>query len=123
MYGVGARRIDPELREIVAEASRALALLDADRLEELARCCQALNRSPIGQMGLRRTNPERAEIARQAREAAGEMAVFARVLDATRANLAVMKRLRALREGSLGYADAGSHTALWSLPEGGHGDD
>jgi hypothetical protein len=123
MCGVEARRLDPELREIVAEASRALALLDADRLEELARCCQALNRDPLGLTGLARGDAERADIVRQAREAAGEMAVFARVLDATRANLTVMKRLRALREGNLGYTDAGAQNARWVLPEGGHGND
>jgi hypothetical protein len=33
------------------------------------------------------------------------MAVFARVLDATRANLQVMNRLRALREGRISYAE------------------
>jgi hypothetical protein len=33
-----------ELKELVVEASRALARLDADRLEELALSCQALNR-------------------------------------------------------------------------------
>jgi hypothetical protein len=121
MCGLGARRLDPELREIVVEASRALALLDADRLEELGRCCQALNREPLGLNGKRRTDAERAGIARQSRDAAGEMAVFARVLDATRANLTVMKRLRALREGSPGYTDAGPQTARWALPESSHG--
>ena len=112
MHGWGARRIDPALKQIVSEASRALALLDADRLEELARACQALNRDHL----------ERADLARQAREAAGEMAVFARVLDATRANLTVMKRLRELRQGQLDYADAGQQSSRWSLPETCHGD-
>lgn len=123
MLGVEGRWLHPELREIVLEASRALALLDADRLEELAQCCEALNREPAGLMGRRRTDAERAEIFRQAREASGEMAVFGRVLDATRANLTVMRRLRALREGSRGYADAGKPTARWALPEGGDGND
>ena len=35
---------NPELKELVAEASRALARLDAARLEELALSCEALNR-------------------------------------------------------------------------------
>ena len=88
------RRVHPELRELVAEASHALALLDADRLEELAACCQALNRDlesadVAGREGL----------ARQARDAQGDLAVFGRVLEATRANLAVMNRIRALRAG------------------------
>jgi len=104
----GARRVHPELRELVAEASRALAHLDADRLEELALCCQALNRD--------RMPEDRAggkELARQAREARGDRAVFARVLEATRANLNVMNRLRELRGGRLEYGEAG-----WARTEG-----
>jgi hypothetical protein len=89
----------PELREIVVEASRALALLDAVRLEEMALSCPKLIRN-LGSM----EPAERAELARQAREACGDMAVFARVLEATRANLNVMHRLRDLREGRLEYA-------------------
>ena len=82
----------------MVEASLALARLDADRLEELALSCQALNRDLSAWSG-----QERAEMARQAREAAGEMAIFARVLEATRANLDVMSRLRELRDGQLEY--------------------
>ena len=90
----------PELKQLVTEASRALATLDADRLEELALSCQALNR------GLAQKNPAaRTALARQAREAAGDMAVFGRVLEATRANLRVMRRLRQLHEGRFGYGD------------------
>ena len=87
-----------ELREIVVEASLALARLDADRLEELAISCAALNRDPADL-----SVPERREIDRQARVASGEMAVFERVLEATRANLDVMNRLRELRRGQRGY--------------------
>jgi hypothetical protein len=55
----------PELRELVVEASQALARLDSNRLEELALSCQALNRdfTPANVEG-------RAGFARQAREAA-----------------------------------------------------
>ena len=123
MGGVGARRLDPDMREIVVEASRALAVLDADRLEELARCCQALNRPALGPAALRHNDAEREAVSRQACDAGGEMAVFARVLEATRANLLVLKRLRALREGSLGYTVSGAQTARWALPEGCHGND
>ena len=80
-----------ELKELVKEASEALARLDAERLEELALSCQALNRE--------------LPLASQFREAAGEMAVFARVLEATRANLNVMNRLRELRVGRLEYRE------------------
>lgn len=82
----------PELKQVVAEASRALACLDPERLEELAGCCQALNRD---------LPPP--ELARQAREAAADMETFARVLGVTRANLSVMRRLRELRQGAAVY--------------------
>jgi len=48
---------------------------------------------------------ERKLLAQQARDAAADMAVFARVLDATRANLHVMNRLRELRMGRLEYSE------------------
>ena len=98
MQDSAARWVHPKLRELVVEASRSLARLDADRLEELALCCQALNRD------LAPANREqRAELARQAKEATGDMATFSRVLEATQANLNVMKRLRDLRAGRLEY--------------------
>jgi hypothetical protein len=107
MQGSGAHR---KLKELVSEASRALARLDADRLEELALSCQALNRD------LRLLDAEKREgLVCQAREAAGDMAVFARVLEATRANLNVMNRLRELRAGRLEYGRGCSGT------ESGHG--
>ena len=92
----------PQLKSLVREASEALALLDANRLEELALCCQALNRElkPGARDGRRRLETE-------AREALGEMAVFARVLEATRSNVMVMERLRELRLGRLGYETRG----------------
>jgi len=105
-----------ELKEVVVEASRALARLDADRLEELALSCQALNRN------LTPANAEsRAALARQAKEAAGDMAVFARVLEVTRANLNVMNRLRELRQGRLEYSPP-PHAPGWVRTENGHGD-
>jgi hypothetical protein len=98
MQEMGMRRKYPELRELVVEASRALARLDADRLEELALSCQALNRDLKPE-----SQTEREGLARQSREAAGDMATFARVLEATGANLNVMNRLRELRAGRLEY--------------------
>jgi hypothetical protein len=104
-----------ELKELVAEASRALARLDADRLEELALSCQALNRdfAPVSAQS-------RTDLVRQACEADGEMAVFARVLEATRANLNVMNRLRELRAGRLEYGEPQARD--WAGTEGRHGD-
>ncbi len=108
----------PELKELVTEATRALARLDVARLEELALSCQTLTRNPPPQ-----TVEEREEFGRQARAARGEMAVFARVLEATRANVKVMQRLRALRAGKAGYSE-GSEICRRLSPrgsEGGHG--
>lgn len=99
----------------MAEASRALALLDAGRLEELLQTCEALNRElPLAE-------EERAVLAREAREAAGEMAVLARVLEATRANIRVMNRLRELRAGRIEYSER--QVRGWAPAERGHGDD
>ena len=120
MQQLGAGRLNPELREVVVAASLALARLDADRLEELALSCRALNWDLAAVTG-----DGRAELARQARESAGEMAVLGRVLEATRANLNVTRRLRELREGPLEY---GGRTAprlagpgYWGLTGNGHG--
>jgi hypothetical protein len=108
------RRVRPELRKLVCEASQALALLDAERLEELALSCAALSRD------LESADPKlrkdlRNELGRQALNAQEDMAIFGRVLDATRANLAVIHRIRDLRVGShLEYAPR--------RREGSHGD-
>jgi len=98
MQEAGTRGEPTKLKELVVEASRALARLDAGRLEELALSCQALNRelTPL-------SREKRETLVRQSREAEGDMATFARVLEATRANLNVMNRLRDLRLGRLEY--------------------
>jgi hypothetical protein len=49
------------------------------------------------------------------------MAVFARVLEATRANLNVMNRLRELRAGRLEYGEAAGRSPEWRPTESGHG--
>jgi hypothetical protein len=95
-----AGETNPELKALVVEATRALALLDGQRLEQLVGYCEALNRK----LQTGEADPElRIKLAHQARPAAAAMAVFARVLHATRANLAVMNRLRELRLGQLEY--------------------
>ena len=99
MQANGKLRYDPRLKELVVEASQALARLDADRLEELARSCEALNRE-VKQAG----EEEYAALKICVRESAKEMAILAHVLEATRANANVMNRLRELREGRLEYA-------------------
>jgi hypothetical protein len=105
----------PAIKELVREASAALARLDAERLEELARCCKALNRDFE-----KRPAADRAALAAQAREAAGEFVVFTRVLEATRTNLEVMMRLHALQQEQLEYGgQARAHH--WARPEASDG--
>ncbi len=116
----GTNASPPELKELVTEATRALARLDVARLEELALSCQALTRMPSP-----KTEEEREEFAQRARAARGEMAIFARVLEATRANLKVMDRLRELRMGSSKYGErreSGCNLCL-KEPEGEYGND
>ena len=120
MHELGERRGHPLLKELVVEASQALARLDADRLEELALSCQALNRE-LEQSDRSQVNGDgRAALAREAREATGDMAVLARVLEATRANLNVMNHLRDLRAGRLEYGQP--QAQQWRRTESGHGD-
>lgn len=88
---------DLELKTVVMEASRALTRLDSGRLDELARWCESRNEDSRSSKG--------DELIRQAREAEQEMGVLARVLDATRANVAVMKRLREIHAGKLEYRE------------------
>ncbi len=86
-----------ELRNMLAEASQALAHLDADRLEEMALYCAALVRddSAAG-IALTRSGSE-------CTESWSEMGIFMRVLEATKANLNVMRRLREKRLAGLEY--------------------
>lgn len=124
MLGLGDRPRNSELRELVVEASLALAQLDADRLEELALSCQALNR---GIASSRVTGSHRTELTRQARETTQEMAVLGRVLEATRTNLEVMRRIRERRDGRREYGQAsGCHAfecELWTQAEKHDGND
>jgi len=113
----GFIRANSELKELVAEASHALAQLDASRLEELALSCHVLNRSLSLRGG---SAADRARMAREASEAAPAMQVFARVLEATRANSNVMNRLRELRMARLEYSER--QVSCRAGTEDGHGD-
>ena len=88
--------------------------------DELAISCQALNRDLASS-----ASNDPAKLACQAREAAADMAVFARVLEATRANLEVLNRLKEWPGGTLEYGGgAGIHPgchAQWAAKESGHG--
>jgi len=117
----GESRRYPKLKELVVEASRALARLDAGRLEELALSCQALNRDLVLEDLEQGDGVRRAALTIESKDTAGEMAVFARVLEATEANLQVMNRLRELRAGRLEYGLP--PMPGWRRTETGHGDD
>ncbi|HUX45260.1 MAG TPA: hypothetical protein VMV57_10960 [Terracidiphilus sp.] len=90
--------VRPELKQYVAEATQALARLDAERLEELALSCEALNREVKKSSGA-----DRSLLAREAAAAAGEMAILFRVLEATHSNGRVMRHLLELRAGRVEY--------------------
>lgn len=123
----GMRTPRPALKALVGEATQALALMDQPHLDELADACRALNRYAGPGYLQSLTVEERARLAEEARQALDEMAVFARVIEATRANLKVMHRLRELRmkpivyseRQALGCADAECGTS--SSMESGHG--
>jgi hypothetical protein len=90
--------VDLRLKELIEEATQALSQLDAERLDELALSCQALNR------GCSLDQPtECAMNAGEARQAIPAMHVFSRVLEATRTNLEFMNRLNKPGCGRLEY--------------------
>jgi hypothetical protein len=106
-----------QLRELVTAASQALAHLDAEQLEELAHCCRLLN--DWGAEG----RVDGRTLTLQAHEAAAEMAVLGRVLEATRSNLYVMGRLRAPGSSRMEYCEyAGKASGTWQTAEAGDGD-
>ncbi len=117
---VARRVVRPKLKAVVTEASQALARLDTARLKELALSCAALNRE------IAPWSAETQEtLSGEAREAFGEMEVFAHVLEATRGNIRVLNRLRELRMGRLEYGErpANGWSASTNAGGSGHGDD
>jgi hypothetical protein len=77
------------LRQIVQQATKSLIEMDPVRLEELARCCVALNQELQGTGG----TAEAADL----KDAGDDLKLLGRVLVETRANLTVLSRLHALR--------------------------
>ena len=90
------KMVRPELKTLLAEAAQSLAKLDAERLEELALSCQALNRDG--------GSDEQELTIQEMREAKQDMTVLAKVLKATRTNAAVMTRLRELHARRMEYS-------------------
>ncbi|HTJ30647.1 MAG TPA: hypothetical protein VL346_09110 [Acidobacteriaceae bacterium] len=77
------------LHTLVQEATAALIVMDAERLEELARCCADLN-------GELRANSSFEEATEVTGEIAAETRLLGRILIETRANLAVLSRLHVI---------------------------
>jgi hypothetical protein len=77
------------VKQFLGEASVALAHLDAERLEEMALSCEALTQEEAGSSG-----PEELET---------DIAILDRVIEATRANLTVMRQLSETRGSRLEY--------------------
>jgi hypothetical protein len=80
------------LREIVQQTTEALIFLKAERLEELARSCAALNREM-------EDAEKKTKTAMELQEAREDLKLLGRVLTKTRSNLTVLSRLHALRLG------------------------
>jgi hypothetical protein len=104
----------PEWKGLLAEASLALAHMDAERLEEMALSCSALVRDVDGQLRTMGRCDSGHVGAMQ------EMAIFARVLEATKGNLKVMHRLCEVRATHLEYGAA--QTVPGALEENDYGD-
>lgn len=85
-------------RSLIGDAVDALARLDADRLEEMALSCESLSRGLIASDFARNHS-----IVHEASDLQREMTVFARVLEATRANRNVLRILRELRSTAIEY--------------------
>lgn len=95
---------------LLQEATDALVRMDADRLEELARCCADLNRQMQGVTPPSGTASSKGHLVssdhaafsmrgleQQLSAQRASMAVMARLLAETRANLRVLTRLHMLR--------------------------
>jgi hypothetical protein len=91
----------PGLKSMLAEATLALAHLDAERLEEMALSCAALVRA-VHWNQCEAKNPCEAGFG----EGLQEMAIFARVVEATKANLRVMRKLSEVRATQIEYGPA-----------------
>jgi hypothetical protein len=118
MCELDLRRRTIEIRAIVVEASQALARLDANRLEELAIACRVLNQKmPNEDPG---SSSGGVDFAAQSSQIAEDLRGFRKVLDASRANLSVLRRQRHVRDGKFEYSEAQARG--WVPPEQVHGD-
>lgn len=89
----------PFWHQLLQEATEALVRMDADRLEELVRCCSDLNRqrkvSP--RSAPEATADENRRLVRLTQDGPASLAVMARLLEETRVNLRVLTHLHMIR--------------------------
>ncbi len=104
----------PPLHELILETTRALAHLDADRLEALRDHCVVLERAYQSPLFRRRY-----DLVSPVWKAQRSLCALAAILEQTRVNLAVLRRLDGVRGGDLGYGpDA---PCGWAMLEGADG--
>jgi hypothetical protein len=104
---VARREREHNLKTVLAEATQALSHLDAERLEEMALSCEAL-------VADNQVSEEEVANGESKGRDANDMAIFLRVLEATKANLNVMRRLREahmaqLQRDPAGMGEYGDH--------------
>jgi hypothetical protein len=105
----------PDLKDMLTKASLALAYLDAERLEEMALSCEALVRGPDSQPYHSKNQWKPAS-----GKAMEEMAIFAGILEATKANLKVMHNLCEAHAAHLEYGPAQTFSASEESDHGDH---
>jgi hypothetical protein len=97
------------LREVIQQETAALVCMDAQHLEELARCCVDLNRE-IEKREIEKMEKtgEIAEVVVALQDAASDVELLGRVLCETRANITVLSRLHVIRLRETGVLRGGS---------------
>ena len=117
-------RPDLALREIVQQATDALVRMNADRIQELARCCADLNRDLNEMTGWDDQNANAGVYQRRRQfrddllKIKPEMDVLGEVLKETRANLSVFTRLQDIELMSTERSSSDAYLAACKLPGG-----
>jgi hypothetical protein len=99
------------LRNILRQATASLLEMDADRLEDMARCCADLNREL-------REKEQLIEAGLVLHEASTDIELLRLILRETRANLTVFSRLhvRRLRQNGGAAGDGVKGSSRWARP-------
>ncbi len=101
---------------LLREATDALVRMDADRLEELVRCCADLNRQMQSvELPAGNPSPSMRRLAQEVSAHQASIAVMGRLLAETRANLRVLTRLHLLRLKAAESAAESQHAGVWHV--------